>query len=222
MSDGMLYDPKTGATSPGKVLDLIKQLRTQVGTLKAKEKQGVRFKVRSLDELVDRMRGPANDLGLLIYPYEVIASGQTIAGPEDKPERVGTMAQATVKVRIQAIEDGSYVDIAGFGLGADNQDKAGGKAGSYAFKQALLQALLAGGSEDTDDTDTPIKGGVRRAGAKARPSVEAVTAAFETATTPEEYAAAVELVKQLMPAAQLALRETVQAAKARTTPTPAA
>lgn len=121
--------------------------------LKAKQKAGVKFKVRSADELVDKLRPVANELGLLIYPVAAQGKGHVVDN--------GTLAEVNLTIRIQAVEDGSYIDIAGFGLGADNQDKAGGKAGTYAFKAALVQALLAGGAEDTDDSDTPIAGGVR-------------------------------------------------------------
>lgn len=135
------------------------ELRSAVGVLAAKKKDGVRFKVRSADELCDRIRPVANRLGLLIYP--VRAEGKCIL-VED-----GTLAEVTVTLRIEALEDGSFFDIQGFGLGADSQDKAGGKAGTYAWKAALVQALLAGGEKDTDDTDTPIQGGVRPRAAKS-------------------------------------------------------
>lgn len=191
---------------PGAVLRLLGELRQKVGTLKAKKKEGVKFKVRSLDELVDKVRQPALDLGLLIYPVAATGQGHVV---ED-----GTLAECNLTVRIQAVEDGSYLDVAGFGLGADSQDKAGGKAGSYAFKQALIQTLLAGGAEDTDDTDTPIKGGVRKKAA-GRPSKESVKAVLEGATDQASYDAAVVLAKQLAPEAQLDLMDVVRAAKAR-------
>jgi hypothetical protein len=197
---------------PGAVLRLLGELRAKVGTLKAKKKEGVKFKVRSLDELVDRVRPAATELGLLIYPVGAAGQGHVV---ED-----GTLAECNLTVRIQAVEDGSYIDVAGFGLGADSQDKAGGKAGSYAFKQALIQTLLAGGAEDTDDTDTPIKGGVRKK--TGRPSQVQVEEALKAATTKADYDAAVVLAKQLPAEAQLALMDTVRAAKARCTDAAAA
>lgn len=188
---------ETAPTMP-LVFGKLAELRRQVGTLKAKKKDGVRFKVRSLDELIDKVRPAADELGLLIYPVRAKGQGHVV---ED-----GTLAECTVTVRITALADGSYLEVEGFGLGADSQDKAGGKAGSYAFKQALIQTLLAGGAEDTDDTDTPIKGGVRKRA--PGPSYEAVKAAFEG--VPEggvaEYQAAVGLAKQLKPEGQLQLR----------------
>jgi hypothetical protein len=102
---------------------------------------------------VDKIRPIANELGLLIYPCRAEGKGHVVDN--------GTLAEVTLTIRVQDAETGDYIEVAGFGLGADNQDKAGGKAGTYAFKQALVQALLAGGAEDTDDSDTPIQGGVR-------------------------------------------------------------
>jgi hypothetical protein len=173
MSDGSWWTPYKERTmsesESGNVYEKFAELRKQVGVLKAKVKQGVKFKVRSADELADRVRPEADRLGLLIYPVGVEAKGHVVDS--------GTLAEATVTLRIKSISDGSYFDVVGFGLGADNQDKAGGKAGTYAWKSALVQALIAGGEKDTDDSDTPIQGGVRPrppAGA-ARPAVPGKT-----------------------------------------------
>lgn len=157
MADGSWWTPYKerimSESDNGKVYGLWAEVRKEVGVLKAKTKAGVKFKVRSNDELVDRLRPVCDKLGVLVYPTGVEAKGHVVES--------GTLAEATVTLRVRCIEDGSFFDIVGFGLGADNQDKAGGKAGTYAFKSAVVQALLAGGEKDTDDTDTPIVGGVR-------------------------------------------------------------
>ena len=193
MADGTWWSQQGGrmAESEGTadVYKLFAELRSEVGVLKAKKKDGVRFKVRSADELADRVRPVADRLGLLIYPVSVSAKGHVVEG--------GTLAEATITLRVRALSDGSYFDITGFGLGADTQDKAGGKAGTYAWKTALVQALTAGGEKDTDDTDTPIQGGVqpKRAAAPAKPasavaavSREAVEAAIAAAVTAKDMA----------------------------------
>lgn len=155
MKDGTWWGPSvlTRSDDMGNVLAKWAELRKEVGVLKAKKKEGVRFKVRSADELCDKVRPEADRLGLLIYPIRAAGTAFVVEG--------GTLAQATITLRIQSVDDESYFDIEGFGLGADSQDKAGGKAGTYAWKTALVQALLAGGEKDTDDTDTPIAGGVK-------------------------------------------------------------
>ena len=191
------------------------QLRKATGVLQARAKAGVRFKVRSADELIDKIREVANDLGILIYPGEARGAGHVV--------EAGTLADVTLVVVAQAIEDGSWISFAGYGLGSDTQDKAGGKAGTYAFKQALVQALLAGGSEnakklgvhDTDDTDTPIPGGVRPPVKPKAPNGEQLISRLNAATTHDEYRAVVQLLMTASPDTQLSARDAVVAAKAR-------
>lgn len=207
---------KLDGSGPGDIMAKWLELRKFVGVLKAKKKDGVKFKVRSNDELVDKIRGKANELEILIYPVNADGKGHVV---ED-----GTLAETNLQLRCQACSDASYIDIAGFGLGADNQDKAGGKAGTYAFKQALVQALLAGGAEDTDDSDTPIPGGVRKKTDKPKPpTLDAVKAAFDSASTEDEYKAAVALGRMLSPDTQMTIVDThIKPAKARCVPAPTA
>lgn len=160
----------------GDVLQKIADVRKALGNLKAKKKDGVKFKVRSAEELNDKLRPLAIEHGLLIYPTTVLGSGYPV---ED-----GTLASINLTIRIQALSDGSYIDVAGFGLGADNQDKAGGKAMTYGWKAALIQTFLAGGADDTDDTDTPIKGGVKAKTGRAKVTSDTVKAALAELQTP--------------------------------------
>jgi hypothetical protein len=162
----------------GDVLQKIAAVREKLGNLKAKKKDGVKFKVRSAEELNDKLRGLAIEQGLLIYPREAAGTGFPV---ED-----GTLASVNLSLRIQAVSDGSYVDVCGFGLGADTQDKAGGKAMTYAWKAALIQTFLAGGAEDTDDSDTPIPGGVKKRGA-GKPTVEGIRADLAALQSPEGF-----------------------------------
>lgn len=192
----------------GAVLGLLSNLRKRVGTIKAKKKEGVRFKVRSAEDLADKLRDAAIEEGLLIYPVKADGHGFVV---ED-----GTLAEVNLTVRIQAVCDGSYIDVAGFGLGADSQDKAGGKAGTYAWKTALIQTLIAGGAEDTDDTDTAIKGGVRKATGK--PKAADVQAALEAAQDKPAYDAAIAMAMQLQPSDQFPLVDLIKATKARCVP----
>lgn len=204
---GMVYDKALDQDVPGKVLALWLEARKQCGVLKAKKKDGVKFKIRSAEEVVDKLRAIANNLGLLIYPSEAKGEGHVV---ED-----GTLATVELTIVVQAVEDGSRLSIAGFGLGADNQDKAGGKAGTYAFKQALVQALLAGGAEDTDDTDTPIEGGVKPKTKAKGPTEDQVREAFDGVADQRAYKEAVALLMKLSPDKQLMVKDAVATAKAR-------
>jgi ERF superfamily len=217
--DGMIRQ-SDGSSKPGEILALWAELRKAVGTVEAKKKEGVKFKVRSAEDLIDKVRGKANELGILIYPHTVSGKGHVV---ED-----GTLAELNMVVAAQAVSDGSILTFEGFGLGADNQDKAGGKAGTYAFKAALIQALLAGGSKeakalgvvDTDDSDSPIAGGVRAKG-KSGPKVEEVVLAFTTAGDGNGYKVAVGLLKQLSSDKQVAFdKQVIKDAQARLGITP--
>ena len=75
----------------GDVFGLIAKLRTQVGNIKARKKEGVKFKVRSADELSDKLREAAGELGLLIYPVKVEGKGFVV---ED-----GTLAEVNMTLR---------------------------------------------------------------------------------------------------------------------------
>lgn len=220
--NGMLLTAE--GEKPGKILGLWLELRKTVGTVAAKKKDGVKFKVRSAEDLIDQTRAKANELGILIYPRVKNAKGHVV---ED-----GTLAEQELEVWAQAVEDGSQLMFGGFGLGADNQDKAGGKAGTYAFKAALIQALLAGGSGtakalgviDTDDSDTPIPGGVRKSTGKPKPPTDEVVAqAFRNAVADTDYKTAVGLLKQLPPDRAVAFDKTIiKDAQARLGITPGA
>ena len=151
-----------GVERPGAILKAWLELRRHTGALEAKDKQGVRFKVRSSEDLVDMIRELSNELGILIYPGEgTVGEGKVVDS--------GTLADVNMVVIAQSVEDGSMLAFCGYGQGADNQDKAGGKAMTYASKATLVQALLAGGKKtakalgirDTDDSSDPLAGGVR-------------------------------------------------------------
>lgn len=52
-------------------------------------------------------------------------------------------------------ESGEYIEIVGYGHGADSQDKSAGKATTYALKYALLYAfMIPTGSIDDSDKDS--------------------------------------------------------------------
>jgi hypothetical protein len=214
--NGMLYDQTTGQERPGDILKLWLELRKAVGNVALKQKPGMKFKTRAATDTYDQVRQAADELGILIYPHEAKGQGMVVDS--------GTLCDVNLTIICQAASDGSCIAIAGYGQGADTQDKAGGKAGTYAFKQALIQACLAGGEKtpkkdripDTDDDDAPIAGGVKPKSDK--PNQATVAAELEAATTEPEYRAAVEKLKKLAPEAQVAMKPTAMAAKARCIP----
>lgn len=220
MSRGMIYDTTTGRETPGLILAKWYNLRQAVGNIELKQKTGMKFKTRASTDLYDKIRAAADTEGILIYPSNGVSEGKVVDS--------GTLADVELTIICQAVADGSYIELYGYGQGADTQDKAGGKAGTYAFKQALIQACLAGGEKtpkkdripDTDDEDAPIPGGVKPKSGK--PSAEAVKEALTNANDEPSYRAAVELLKQVAPEQQVAIKPIAVEAKARCIPQPTA
>jgi hypothetical protein len=221
MSNGLIYDPQTGQSVPGKILQLWHLVRQQVGVIELKKKNGMKFETRASTDLMDKLAQALNDHGVVVYPTRGTSRGLVV---ED-----GTMADVELTIVAQAIEDGSFIELYGYGQGADTQDKAGGKAGTYAFKQALLQALQAGGTKapkkdripDTDDTDTPIEGGVRAKTSKPKaPTFDEVSAELKASTTEVEYRGALAKLKAATPKDQVDLAPIAREARARCIPTP--
>lgn len=213
MSDGMIYDPETGKHTPGAILKAWAAVRASVGVVELKKKNGMKFETRASTDLTDKLAQACHDHGVLVYSTR--GSGKSITVDN------GTMADVELTIVAQAIEDGSRLEFYGYGQGADTQDKAGGKAGTYAFKQALLQALLAGGTKtpkkdripDTDDSDEPIPGGVRAKSGK--PTFEEVKAEMEAAQDEPGYRAALAKLKLATPQDQVRLAEIARPARAR-------
>lgn len=216
MSNGMIYDPNTGRETPGAILQLWAKVRAAVGVVELKKKNGMKFETRASTDLMDKLAAACAEHGVLVYPGR--GTGKSVLADN------GTMADVELVVVAQAIEDGSRIEFFGYGQGADTQDKAGGKAGTYAFKQACIQALLAGGTKapkshripDTDDTDTPIEGGVRKKSGK--PGFEQVKAELEAAQDEPAYRAALANLKAANAPDQVKLAPIAREAKARCVP----
>ncbi len=138
-------------------------LRKKVGGLQArKQTGGPAFAIKSSKELEIKLREACDDLDI------PVCSPVGVDGGNIDADR-GTVAFVKVVQRIGCM-DGSFIDFVGIGHGADAQDKAAGKASTYARKDALSKGLIAPDKEmvDTDDEESPIAGGVTaRRGGKA-------------------------------------------------------
>jgi hypothetical protein len=121
------------------------KVRAMIGGLQAKKQQnGPQFAVKSGKELMFKLRDALDKLG---YDAPVVAA----TGGDVATEK-GTCAFLTVTVELQC-PDGSFKRMVGSGHGADRDDKAGGKASTYAWKDALVKGLSLPDAEmaDTDD-----------------------------------------------------------------------
>ncbi len=94
--------------------------------------------------------------GLCILPIEVNAQTKVDRWEEEssygKKMKQSVFVEASTKYLLLH-ESGESVEIAGYGNGVDSQDKAAGKATTYALKYALLYAFMVPTGK-IDDADT--------------------------------------------------------------------
>lgn len=136
----------------GKILSDIVKLRKMVGGLQARKVNGVPYAVKSARELDVKLREAADKLDMVMAGSVVYSS----INPE--PSDKGTKVHVTVTVRFMS-DDGSYLDFMGVGSGQATDDKAGGKAFTYAHKVAVCKGCMLPDAEmvDTDDESIPAE-----------------------------------------------------------------
>lgn len=153
--------PASGGTGAArKVLQLMK-LVTHIG----KERQadmgtGGKFKFRGIDEAMDAVGHAMREVGVILSTEVLKDETSTVPVTKKGDGRNGpyesTILWTTTKTTMRYIfvdpEDGSTHTIEMVGEGRDASDKSTSKAGSMAFKYALLQALCipVTGMDDSD------------------------------------------------------------------------
>lgn len=95
--------------------------------------------------------------GLCILPIDVVATTKIDRWQEDNgygmKQKQSVLSEVSTKYLL-CHESGESIEISGYGHGTDNQDKAAGKATTYALKYALLYTFLVptGKIDDSDVT----------------------------------------------------------------------
>ena len=181
-------------SSPPQIHAKLRDLRLAVGGLTAKKQQGgPMFPVKSAKELANKLGQALTDLDLIapVIAQEIehldtdrIPGNSTASG---KPV-FRTLVHVKATVRVGA-PDGSFVDFVGSGHGGDGEDKSGGKASTYAWKDAILKGLSTPEQDmiDTDDeqpaevAEKAPKGGKKASPATPPQSPEASAAAANEA-----------------------------------------
>lgn len=154
---------------------LLLELRRQVGSLAAKKQAGgPMFPVRGAKELNQKLAQALNDLNMMapVVNQEVtfIETDKIPANINDKGRPTfRTLVHVVATVRIIA-PDGSFITMVGSGHGGDTDDKAGGKASTYAWKDAILKGLSIP-HEDMVDTDDDSSTAVVPVAKEYRPTV---------------------------------------------------
>lgn len=172
--------------TPPDIHQKLLDIRRAIGGLKAETKAGgPRFAVKSSKDLIIKLRDALDKTGC--HGMMVRCDAKSIES------ETGTAAEARVTMRVCA-PDGSYVDFEGYGQGADRDDKAGGKAVTYAQKAAWVYGLQLPDADmkDTDDEEgvAPVKRGT-----KAAKDFEAAIASAQDVATLEALLPALKALK---------------------------
>jgi hypothetical protein len=96
--------------------------------------------------------------GLVILPTSIEPNIQIDRWEENGKQKQSVMTEVRTKYLLLH-ESGESIEISGYGHGIDSQDKAAGKATTYALKYALLYAFLVptGNIDDTDNQHSEEK-----------------------------------------------------------------
>lgn len=119
-----------------------------------------KYSAISEEKVTSSVRKELVDVGIVIAPIE-----QTMVITEliRTEKSVNQRADVNVKYRIQNIEDvNDFIVVCSSGSGVDTQDKAVGKAMTYAYKYMLLRTFAIPTGEDPDkissaETDAKIR-----------------------------------------------------------------
>lgn len=187
------------SAGPRKITSDLLALRRKLGGCVAEQKQGVMFKVKSAKDLHIRLRTAADELNMPMAGAVVHQSTEQLApiqGVDRKGQPQTTFMVACVTTVRFMSDDGSFEDFVGSGNGAGNDDKSGGKASTYSWKDAIIKGLCLPDDEmvDTDDENVPLP----VAGPVVKlppPSFDAVVQAIRAAKTKVELEQAKQLFK---------------------------
>lgn len=119
-----------------------------------------KYKAISEEKVTTVVRDQLVKQGIVILP---ISQESTVTELIRTDKSVNQRADVHTKYRIQNIEDKEdYIEVESNGSGVDTQDKAVGKAMTYAYKYMLLRTFAIPTGEDPDkissaETDAKIK-----------------------------------------------------------------
>lgn len=157
------YGGACKSLNPPQIHGLMRKLRIEVGAIAAKkstEQYGPKFPVRGAKDLNQKL---ADALNALDMTAPVVAQEITFIDADRVPQNQNksgnpvfrTLCHVKATVRLTA-PDTSFIDVVGSGHGGDVDDKSGGKASTYAWKDAILKGLTVPHEDmvDTDDAST--------------------------------------------------------------------
>lgn len=89
--------------------------------------------------------------GLVLFPIELDVNEKLDVFPTAKGDTSRLMTQIKAKYKIVDIDTGEFEILETIGNGVDTQDKASGKAMTYALKVLLQKTFMLFSGEDTDN-----------------------------------------------------------------------
>lgn len=122
---------------------------------------GAGYKAISEEKVTTEIRKSLIKNGLVIVPIEMEHTrDDEILKDKSGTEKVSRLATVNVKYRIQNIDDkDDFIIATSSGTGVDTQDKAVGKAMTYAYKYLLLRTFAIPTGEDTDKISSEMYDG---------------------------------------------------------------
>ena len=122
---------------------------------------GAGYKAISEEKVTTEIRKSLIKNGIVIVPIEMEHTrDDEVLKDKSGNEKVSRLATVNVKYRIQNIDDkDDYIVAVSSGTGVDTQDKAVGKAMTYAYKYLLLRTFAIPTGEDTDKISSEMYDG---------------------------------------------------------------
>ena len=139
-----------------KMLQATAKIATVAKNLNVDTGAGRGYKAVGEADVLSAVKPIENELGIYSYPVSrrIVESGEMVSTKEYKGNVTETkrlyLRVETVYRFVNVENPDEYIDITTYGDGVDTQDKAPGKAMTYADKYALLKAYKIRTGEDPD------------------------------------------------------------------------
>lgn len=174
---------QVASTKPPQISEYVQALRAKIGGLVPQKKEKVPYKVKSGADLMDKLRAAIDELGMIAPVVEQkVEHYVPIEGENRYKEPTTTLVvHVTSRVRL-GCPDGSFLDLVGSGHGTSEDDKAGGKASTYAWKDAILKGCSVP-EKDMADTDNESTALPAKPTSAKPPVIDMWASAIEKATT---------------------------------------
>jgi hypothetical protein len=180
--------------SPGGILAAMREVMRDVGVLpKDQEAPELRYKFRSIDDLLIRMQPALIQHGVLVA-FRVLESSA-----EQRPGgKGGTVTTVRIRIAVSYIHsDGTYLITVADGEASDYGDKGTGKATTMAMKTAHLHTLSVPTGTKRDTEFDPVRPQRQRFKGPAKKIAEHIEA-FKTASELADFLAKLRVDQELI------------------------